>query len=71
MLLANPGAELTIDLAGQAVVLPDGSVERFEVDPFRKECLLAGVDEIDLTLRHEATIAAYEERQRRETPWLG
>ncbi|MFL5520352.1 MAG: 3-isopropylmalate dehydratase small subunit [Gemmatimonadales bacterium] len=70
MLLANPGAKLTIDLAGQMVTLPDGSLERFEVDPFRKECLLAGIDEIDLTLRHEAEIAAYERRQRDDTPWL-
>ncbi len=65
-----PGTELTIDLAAQTLRLPDGTLERFEVDPFRKECLLAGVDEIDLTLREEAAIRAYEERQRRETPWL-
>jgi 3-isopropylmalate/(R)-2-methylmalate dehydratase small subunit len=70
-LRAQPGAKVGIDLAAQTVTFPDGSVERFDVDPFRKECLLAGIDEIDLTLRHEAAIAAYEERQRRETPWLG
>ena len=50
--------------------LPDGSVERFEVDPFRKECLLAGIDEIELTLRYATDIEAYEARQREETPWL-
>jgi 3-isopropylmalate/(R)-2-methylmalate dehydratase small subunit len=66
----SPGAQLTIDLASQTVRLPDGKVERFDVDPFRKECLLAGIDEIDLTLRYEREIAAYEERQRDETPWL-
>ena len=65
-----PGTRLTIDLPAQTVELPDGAIERFEVDPFRKECLLAGIDEIDLTLRHEAQIAAYEKRQREETPWL-
>lgn len=70
MVEADPGAELTIDLSSQTVRSPDGSVDRFEVDPFRKECLLAGIDEIDLTLRHEKQIAAYEERQRLETPWL-
>ena len=43
------------------MTFPDGSVERFDVDPFRKECLLAGIDEIDLTLRYEAQITAYEE----------
>lgn len=59
---AAPGATLTIDLPAQTVLLPDGSTESFEVDPFRKECLLAGVDEIELTLRYEAQIAAYEAR---------
>ena len=66
----DPGAEITIDLPSQAVRLPDGSVERFEVDPFRKECLLAGIDEIDLTLRYAEDIAAYERRQAAQTPWL-
>lgn len=66
----EPGTELTIDLAAQTVRLPDGGLERFEVDPFRKQCLLAGIDEIELTLRHEQAIAAYERRQQEETPWL-
>jgi 3-isopropylmalate/(R)-2-methylmalate dehydratase small subunit len=52
------------------VRLPDGSTEHFEVDPFRKECLLAGLDEIGLTQRFEDAIAAHEARQRAETPWL-
>lgn len=69
-LAERPGSEITIDLAGQAVRFPDGWVERFEVDPFRKECLLLGVDEIDLTMRHLDQIEAYEARQRAETPWL-
>ncbi|MBL0144195.1 MAG: 3-isopropylmalate dehydratase small subunit [Betaproteobacteria bacterium] len=70
LLTANPGVELTIDLPSQTLRLPDGCVVGFEVDPFRKECLLAGVDEIDLTLRYEKEVAAYELRQREETPWL-
>src|SRR6185369_10123219 len=61
-LVANPGASMSIDLAAQTVKGPDGQVDHFDVDPFRKECLLAGVDEIDLTLMHETEIAAYEER---------
>jgi 3-isopropylmalate/(R)-2-methylmalate dehydratase small subunit len=69
-LTRKPGAELTIDLAAQTVTMPGGGVERFEIDPFRKECLLAGIDEIQLTLRYEDAIAAYERRQRQETPWL-
>jgi 3-isopropylmalate/(R)-2-methylmalate dehydratase small subunit len=69
-LARQPGAKVAIDLPSQTLTFPDGSIEDFEVDPFRKECLLAGVDEIDLTLRHEAEIAAYEAKQREETPWL-
>ena len=67
---ANPGATMSIDLVAQAVTGPDGQVDRFEIDPFRKECLLAGLDEIDLTLRHEDAISAHERRQRDEMPWL-
>jgi 3-isopropylmalate/(R)-2-methylmalate dehydratase small subunit len=66
----EPGSRLTIDLPSQTVRLADGRVEPFEVDPFRKECLLAGIDEIDLTLRYEADIAAFERRQAAEMPWL-
>jgi len=69
-LRATPGCEVTIDLPSQNVRFPDGSVECFAIDPFRKECLLAGIDEIDLTRRYETEIAAYERRQREETPWL-
>ncbi len=70
LLQREPGARLTIDLQAQTVTFPDGSIEGFEIDPFRKECLLAGIDEIDLTMRHVDQIAAYEDRQRAETPWL-
>ncbi len=70
MLAEKPGSTLAIDLAAQTVTAPDGSVDRFDIDPFRKECLLKGLDEIDLTLQHEAAIAAHEQRQAAETPWL-
>lgn len=69
-LRSRPGSEVTIDLRAQVVTFPDGSVEPFEVDAFRKECLAAGIDEIDLTLRHAEAIDAFEVRQQRETPWL-
>jgi 3-isopropylmalate/(R)-2-methylmalate dehydratase small subunit len=69
-LARSPGAEITIDLAAQTIRLPGGAVERFEVDPFRKECLLSGIDEIELTLRYEEAIRAHEGRQRVDTPWL-
>jgi 3-isopropylmalate/(R)-2-methylmalate dehydratase small subunit len=67
----DPGAEVTIDLRSQTIRLPDGTTESFDVDPFRKECLLAGIDEIDLTMRYDREIGDYERRQREETPWLG
>ena len=65
-----PGAEISIDLAAQSVLGPDGLSDRFEIDPFRKDCLLRGVDEINLTLGYEKDIAAFEARQRRELSWL-
>ena len=70
LLTDQAGAQLSIDLAAQTVTLPDGSHERFEVDPFRKECLLNGWDEIDLTMQHAQAIADFEARQRIESPWL-
>ena len=69
-LKSAPGSEITIDLPAQTVRFPDGTLASFDVDPFRKECLSAGIDEIELTLRHEGEIAAYEARRRREAPWL-
>ncbi len=66
----RPGSEVTIDLAGQSVRFPDGAIEPFEVDAFRKQCLLEGIDEIDLTLRYRDAIDVYELRQAAETPWL-
>ena len=57
---AAEGYSLTIDLPAQRIVKPDGSAIAFEVDAFKKECLLNGWDTIGLTLRHEDKIAAYE-----------
>jgi 3-isopropylmalate/(R)-2-methylmalate dehydratase small subunit len=61
---------LTVDLQGQALQLPDGETIPFAVDPFRKHCLLNGLDDIGLTLQHVDEIQVYEERRRREAPWL-
>jgi 3-isopropylmalate/(R)-2-methylmalate dehydratase small subunit len=66
----RPGASLTVDLAEQSVTAPDAAVYRFEIDAFRKQLLLSGRDEIELTLGYEARIAAFEERQRGLMPWL-
>ncbi|AOV17374.1 3-isopropylmalate dehydratase small subunit [Acidihalobacter aeolianus] len=67
---ATPGYVLTIDLQAQTVGTPDGQSYAFEVDPFRKHCLLEGLDDIGLTLRHADAIRAYEARRRQEAPWL-
>ncbi len=61
---------LNIDLQAQAVTTPRGDVFAFEVDAFRKHCLLAGLDEISLTLQAGDTIRDYESRRREESPWL-
>ena len=68
--LATPGYQLTVDLGNQTVTTPDGRHSRFEIEPFRKDCLYRGLDAIGLTLQHEATIAAYETRRKTEAPWL-
>jgi 3-isopropylmalate/(R)-2-methylmalate dehydratase small subunit len=61
---------MTVDLPSQTLTGPDGARYAFEVDGFLKECLLRGQDEIALTLGYESALAAFEERQRREMPWL-
>ena len=68
--LATPGYQLTVDLGNQTVTTPEGTHFRFEIEPFRKDCLYRGLDAIGLTLQHEATIAAYETRRKTEAPWL-
>ncbi|TMG73341.1 MAG: 3-isopropylmalate dehydratase small subunit [Betaproteobacteria bacterium] len=68
---AFPGFRLVIDLEKQAVATVDGStVMRFEIEPFRKFCLINGLDDIELTLRHADKVRAFEERRRAEQPWL-
>lgn len=66
----SPGYQLTVDLAAQSVSSPRGSRFRFEIDSFRKDCLLNGLDAIGLSLKHEPAIAAYEARRKAEAPWL-
>ena len=64
------GFSLEIDLEAQQVRSGDGDVYRFEIDPFRKYCLLEGLDDIALTLQHADDIRAYEARRQAEAPWL-
>ncbi|MEZ5775429.1 MAG: 3-isopropylmalate dehydratase small subunit [Hyphomicrobiaceae bacterium] len=63
-------ATITVDLEAQEIRGPDGGVIRFEIDPFRKHCLLNGLDDIGLTLQKEGAIKAYEERMKAGRPWL-
>lgn len=63
-LIANPGAEVTIDLEKSALTLPDGRSVTFPIDGFARYCLLNGVDELGFLLSKQAEIAAYEARQR-------
>ena len=67
---ATPGYKLTIDLPRQVVIRPDGKAIPFEVDAFRKECLINGWDDIGLTLRHADKIRAFEDKRRVDQPWL-
>ena len=68
--LATPGYQLTIDLEAQQIRKPDGSAIAFDVQPFRKYCLLGGLDDIGLTLRHADKIKAYEQKRLTDKPWL-
>jgi 3-isopropylmalate/(R)-2-methylmalate dehydratase small subunit len=64
------GYRLTIDLERQVVVAPDGAETSFAIEPFRKECLLGGDDDIALTLRHADKIRAFEAERLLKQPWL-
>lgn len=67
---ATEGYELTVDLENQVVKTPSGEEMAFEIDDFRKHCLLNGLDDIGLTLQHADDIKAYEEKRRQSAPWL-
>jgi 3-isopropylmalate/(R)-2-methylmalate dehydratase small subunit len=67
---ANEGYKLTVDLAAQTINRPSGGAIRFEVDSFRKYCLINGLDDIGLTLQHVDDIRAYEQKRAQQAPWL-
>lgn len=67
---ATPGYRLNVNLEAQTVTAPDGELYGFEVDAFKKHCLLNGLDEIGLTLQYSDEIRAYEARRREQAPWL-
>lgn len=68
--VANEGYQLTVDLASQTVTTPEGKHYHFEVDAFRKHCLLNGLDDIGLTLQEADTIHGYEAKHKQSQPWL-
>ena len=67
---ATQGYRLTVDLKQQIITRPDGVSIPFEVDEFRKHCLLNGLDDIGLTLQHADDIKAYEAQRGQQAPWL-
>lgn len=67
---ANEGYRLQVDLPAQRVTLPSGDQLAFEIDNFRKKCLLRGLDEIGLSLQHADKVRAYEAQRKRDAPWL-
>ena len=68
--LANEGYELTADLERQVVIDPSGNEYTFEIDAFRKHCLLNGLDDIGLTLQQSDAIKDYESKMMQQTPWI-
>lgn len=67
---ATDGYQLTVDLPNQTVISPSGKEYRFEVDAFRKHCLLNGLDDIGLTLQESVKITAFEQKAKNERPWV-
>lgn len=67
---ANVGYQLTVDLENQKVITPSSQEFTFEVDEFRKHCLLNGLDDIGLTLQHADDIKAFEEKAKADRPWV-
>jgi 3-isopropylmalate/(R)-2-methylmalate dehydratase small subunit len=63
-------ARLTVDLEAQEITRPNGEKIKFDIDPFRKHCLLNGLDDIALTLEKKAAIDAFEAKGKSTTPWL-
>lgn len=67
---AEEGYQLTVDLEAQTVSRPDGVSYAFDIDEFRKHCLLNGLDDIGLTLQDADAIQSFEERHKQNSPWL-
>ena len=68
--IAEEGKEIEIDLENQVIFFEDNEIATFEIDPFRKKCILEGLDEIGLSLIHAAEIKEFEENRAMESPWI-
>ena len=69
-LAETEGYQLTVDLPSQMITKPNGEMIAFDVDDFRKHCLINGLDDIGMTLEHVADIKSYEEKRKQQAPWL-
>ena len=67
---SQPNYHLSIDLEAQTVTTPVGDVYEFDIDPFRKYCLLNGLDEVGLTMQYANDIRSFEAKRRQDAPWL-
>lgn len=65
-----PGATVTVDLPAQTLTGPDGRPLPFAIDPFKKECLIEGLDDVALTLRHQDAIDLFDQRDAERRPWV-
>ncbi|MFS2008917.1 3-isopropylmalate dehydratase small subunit [Azospirillum sp. CT11-132] len=65
-----PGAAVTVDLPAQTLTGPDGRPLPFAIDPFKKECLIEGLDDVALTLRHQDAIDLFDRRDAERRPWV-
>ena len=66
----EPGYMLEVDLESQTIITPDGTQHSFDIESFRKYCLINGFDDIDLTLRHKKNISEFEATHKQRMPWL-
>jgi 3-isopropylmalate/(R)-2-methylmalate dehydratase small subunit len=64
------GYRVAVDLEQQTVTTPDGETYRFDIDPFRKQCIMNGLDDIGLTLAHADEIRTFEQKHKQAQPWL-
>ena len=70
LLISEKNEEIEIDLIEQLILCKGKKLARFDIDPFRKQCILEGLDEIGLSLKHSEAIKKYEQNRAKETPWI-